>query len=357
MILDKSKIQKILVIKFGGIGDILLSTPVLPNLKNYFPKAQINFLTLRHSRDILIDNPYLTRAFTYDPSEDKSWCLIKNIRTQNYDLVIDLFGNPRTALITFLSTARYRFGFNFRGRKYAYNIKTKGRGGEVHNVEFNLDALRALEIPIVSKKLYLPVNIVHEEFADEFIKTNNPGSKKIIGISKTGGWETKRYKVNDYIELINKLNGLYDINFILFWGNQKEKEDCEFIKSKITKSNAYLIPDSPIKYLGAIIKKCDIVIGNDSGPLHIAVAVGVPTLGIYGPTNPKLQGPYGENNLSVINDKLDCLYCNLLECPIGNICMTELSKEKIIDKVKELIRINGVELSTPEGTGEVKNNF
>lgn len=344
MKIDKSKIKKILVIKFGGIGDILLTTPVLPNLKNYFPDSEIYFLTLRHSRDILIDNPYLNRAFTYDPSEDKSWCLIKNIRSQKYDLVIDLFGNPRTALITFLSGAKYRFGFKFRGRNYAYNIKVRGRGGIVHNVEFNLDGLRALDIPIVSKKLYLPMNIVHEEFADQFIKSNNLGSKKIIGISKTGGWESKRYKVNDYIELINKLNEIYDVSFILIWGNEKEKEDCEFIKSKITKQNAVVIPDSPIRYLGAIIKKCAIVIGNDSGPLHIAVAVGVPTLGIYGPTNPKLQGPYGENNLSVVNERLECLYCNLLECPIGNICMTELSKDTIIDKVRDLVRINNVQL-------------
>jgi len=341
--LDKSKIKKILVIKFGGIGDILLTTPVLPNLKNYFPEAEIYFLTLRHSRDILIDNPYLTRAFTYDPSEDKSLCLIKNIRSQKYDLVIDLFGNPRTALITFLSGAKYRFGFNFRGRNYAYNIKVKGRGGIVHNVEFNLDSLRTLDIPIVSKKLHLPMNIVHKEFAEEFIKKNNIDARKIIGISKTGGWESKRYKVNDYIELINKLNELYDVNFILIWGNIKEKENCEYIKSKIAKGNAFVIPDSPIRYLGAIIKKCDLIIGNDSGPLHIAVAVGVPTLGIYGPTNPSLQGPYGETNLSVVNEKLRCLYCNLLECPIGNICMTELSKGKIIDKVIELIKINNID--------------
>ncbi|MEO6693762.1 MAG: glycosyltransferase family 9 protein [Ignavibacteria bacterium] len=346
MRLEKSKIKKILVIKFGGIGDILLTTPVLPNLKHYFPDSEIYFLTLRHSRDILIDNPYLTRAFTYDPGEDKSWCLIKNIRKQNYDLVIDLFGNPRTALITFLSRAKFRFGFKFRGRDYAYNIKVMGRGGKVHNVDFNLDALRALDIPVISKKLYLPMNIVHEEFANEYIKINNLDSKKIIGISKTGGWESKRYKVNDYIELINNLNELYDVNFILIWGNEKEKENCEYIQSKIAKGNAFIIPDSPIRYLGAIIKKCDLVIGNDSGPLHIAVAVGVPTLGIYGPTNPSLQGPYGENNLSVVNEKLDCLYCNLLDCPIGNICMTELSKGKIIEKVQELIRINNINLHT-----------
>ena len=350
MKIDKDKIKKILVIKFGGIGDILLTTPLLPNFKNYFPDAEINILTLRHSRDVLIDNPYISKAFTYDPTEDKSWCLIRNIRNQKYDLVIDLFGNPRTALITFLSGAKYRFGFNFRGRNYAYNIKAKGRGGIVHNVEFNLDALRALEIPVTSKKLYLNINIVHEEFADDFIKANRLNGRKLIGISKTGGWESKRYKVEDYTELINKLNEIYNTDFLLFWGTQKEKEYCEQIRDSITKKNAYIIPESPIRYLGAIISRCDAVIGNDSGPLHIAVAMGVPTFGIYGPTNPKLQGPFGENNLSIVNEDIECLYCNLLDCKIGNICMTELSKEKIIIKFKELLIKNNINLPLKNGS-------
>jgi ADP-heptose:LPS heptosyltransferase len=340
--IDKKKVKKILIIKFGGIGDILLSTPILPNLKDHFPGAKIYYLTLRHSRDILIDNPYLERVFTYDSSEDKSWCLIKNIRSQKYDLVLDLFGNPRTAFVTFMTGAKYRFGFKFRFRSYAYNIKEQGRGGEVHNVEFNLDALRALDIPIISKKLHLPVNIVHEEFADAFVRRYNINSKPVIGISKTGGWESKRYKKEDYVELIKQLHSMYDANFILFWGTKQEKDECDFINEQL-KDYTFCIPESPIRYLGAIIKRCDLVIGNDSGPLHIAVAMDVPTLGIYGPTNPALQGPFGDKNLSIVKEDLSCLYCNLLECPIGNICMTELSKEKIIENVKKLIAINNIQ--------------
>jgi len=340
LILDKNKIEKILVIKFGGMGDILLTTPVLPNLKAYFPKAEIYFLTLEHSRDLLFDNPYLTRTFTYTPSEDDSLCLIRNIRKQKYDLVIDLYCNPRTAMITFCSGAKYRFGFRFRGRKYAYNIMTDGRGGEVHNIDFNLDALRKLEIPIFTKDMFIPINIVHKEFADEFINKNNIKGKPIIGISKTGGWESKRYKTADYIILLKELNKIYDANYLLIWGTQKEREDCEAIHKEFPECT-FIIPDSPLKYLAALIERCDIIIGNDSGPLHIACAMKIPVLGIYGPTNPALQGPYGDKNLTIVNENLNCLYCSLLDCPIGNICMTELDKGKIIEKIKILMeRLN-----------------
>ncbi|MCB0721607.1 MAG: glycosyltransferase family 9 protein [Ignavibacteriae bacterium] len=341
MVIDKNRVKKILIIKFGGIGDLLLTTPVFPNLRGYFPDAEIYVLTLRKGRDVLIDNPYLKRVFTYDPTEDKSWCLIKNIRKQKYDLIIDLYCNPRTALITFLSGAKYRFGFEFRGRSYAYNIKMKGRGGEVHNVDFNLDALRKMDIPITSKQLILPLNVVHREFAEDFIKSNNIDSKPILGISLTGGWEAKRYKMNDYIELIRMILNMYNINIVLLWGNDEEKKEAEEIHA-VFKDRSFIIPDSPIKYLGAIIERCDAIIGNDSGPLHLAVSTGVPTLGIYGPTNPLLQGPYGDKNLTVVKEDLDCLYCNLLECPIGNLCMVELAKDSLIAKFNELIAINNI---------------
>ena len=344
LILRKNKIKKILIIKFGGMGDLLLSTPVLPNLRDYFPEATIHYLTLRRSRDILMDNQYISRVITYDPDEDKSFFTIKNIRKQKYDLVIDLFCNPRTALITFCSGAKYRYGFDFRGRNYAYNIKMKGRGGIVHNVEFNLDALRKLDIPISSKKLNISVTVVHEEFANEFIEKYKIDSKNIIAISLTGNWEAKKYKTQDYIELMEKINQKYNVNFVLIWGNENEKIECEKIHN-VYKNNSFIIPDSPIRYLGAIIKKCDLLIGNDSGPMHIAVAQGIPVLGIYGPTNPALQGPYGENNLTVVNNNIDCLYCNLIDCNIGNICMTELPKDSIMEKLNELIRINNLIIS------------
>ncbi len=339
MKINKDEIQRILVIKFGGMGDILLSTPVLPNLKIYFKSARIDYLTLIRNRDILMDNEYIDRVLTYDSSIDKSFDLLRHIRNKKYNLVIDLFCNPRTALLTFLSGAKYRVGYNFRGRRYAYNIRKEGRGAEVHNVDFNLDALRFADIPVVHKHLNLSVNIVHKEFADKFITDTNISSEILFGIAVTGGWESKRYKIPDYIALMKKILSKFDVKFVLIWGTEKEKKQCEEIKSAL-QGKAVLVPDCAIRYLAAIIKKCVLVIGNDSGPLHVSGAVEVPVLGIFGPTNPKLQGPYGERNITVQNIKLECLNCSFLNCKIGNICMTELSKDYMLSKLDELIEKN-----------------
>ena len=339
MKLDKDKIKKILVIKFGGIGDVLLSTVVLSNLKIYFPNAEIYFLTHSSCRDIVSDNPYITKFFTFNFGLDEAWCLVKNIKLQQYDLIIDLYGNPRSALVTFWSRAKYRVGFNFRHRKYAYNIVAQGRGGSVHNVEFNLDALRKIEVPITKYELAVYIKDIHKNFADKFLIKNGIDKKEIFGILISGGWETKKYKAKDFAELIKIIKEKYDVNILLMWGVESERAECEFIK-KETGDYVFIEPETSLKYASAFMRRCKVIIGNDSGLLHLAVASGVPVLGIYGPTNPDSQGPFGGNNLVVRNEKLDCLNCNLLECKIGNICMTELPKEKITEKIKILIDKN-----------------
>lgn len=337
MILDKEEIEKILVIKFGGIGDVLLSTPVLSNLKNYFADADIFFLTHSSCRDVIYENPYVSRLLTFNFGSDDSKRLLKSIRKRNFDLVIDLFGNPRTALVTYRSKAKYRVGFNFRNRKYAYNINVEGRGASVHNVEFNLDAIRALEIPIVSNELSVYIDNAHRDFANDFISKNGINKKDIFGILISGGWESKRYKTKDFIELVKKIREKFDVNILLIWGIKSEKKECEDIKAG-TGDYVYISPETNLKKSSALMRKCKIAIGNDSGLLHLAVASGVPIVGIYGPTNPASQGPYGEKNMVVRNESLDCLNCNLLECKIGNICMTELQKEMILEKIDSLIK-------------------
>jgi len=337
--IEKENIKKILVIKFGGIGDVLLSTPVITNLKKYFPDAEIHFLTHSSCREIFIDNPDIERYYTYNFGEPDSKRLLKSMRDKSFDLIIDLYGNPRTASICFFSKAKYRVGFNFRNRKYAYNIIAEAKNNKEHNVEFNLDALREIGIPIESKELTFYFNDSHRRFADDFSSKNGIDNKDIFGIIISGGWETKKYKTKDYSELIKMIKDNYDVNILLIWGVENERKECEEIKSN-TGNYVFISPQTNLKYAYALMKKCKVIIGNDSGLLHLSVASGTPVLGIYGPTNPVSQGPFGKKNLYIRNEKLDCLNCNLLECKIGNICMTELPKENIIEKINELKKLN-----------------
>lgn len=334
---DRSKIKKILIIKPAAVGDVLLSTPVIENLRCNFPQAQINFLTQKYCREVLTDNPYLDRVLTYDLTTDSSYCLIRNIRKQKYDLVLDLFCNPRTALITFMSAARYRVGYRFRFRSYAYNIKVKPRGGEIHNIDFNLDSLIHLGLEVISRRPYFPVNDIHDEFAEKFFKDNQLDDKRVIGINPAGTWETKVWYPEKYVELIKLLNA--DYKFLLFWGNENERTIAERIK-KNSGSNAILIPEVDLKYAAALIKKCRLFITNDSGPMHIAWVLGISVAAIFGPTSSNLQGPLGDKTVVIKNETLTCLGCNLTkisDCPYVHACMKDLTPEYVYYTLSKLL--------------------
>ena len=338
---DRNKVNRILVIKPGAIGDVILSTPVIENLRHNFPGAVINFLTQSYCSDAVEGNPFLDRVLTYDIGKgDSSVCLIKNIHNQKYDLILDLFGNPRTAIIVFNSDAKYKVGYRFGWRKFAYNIKVKPRSSEVHNVDFNLDSLRKLNLEIITRKPRIEINTVHREFADEFFRVNNLERGQTAGINPCGTWETKVWPAEKYIELGKKLSGNYRI--LIFWGYGQEKTEAEKIKNAIGEQ-ALIIPEVNLKYMGALLEKCRVFITNDTGPMHIAWALGVNTAAIFGPTNSHLQGPLSENSLILKNDKLPCLGCNLTEivkCPNQHKCMRDLDADEVYSNILNYLTLN-----------------
>ena len=322
-------INRILVIKLRAIGDVLLSTPVVQNLHDHFPFAQIDFLADKFASDVVIGNPWVSNVLTFDRKNDSSVGMIRQVREKKYDLIIDLFSNPRSAIITRLSGARFRAGFPFRWRKYAYNIIIPPRAGNIHNIDFNLDALRRLDIPVLHFQPYFPLEGWAKQFAAEWFRGENLDGKQVVGLNPSGGWYTKRWGLEHYARLGDLIGQRYGASIIVLWG-PGEEDDARFIQQRM-KIPAQVIPKTTLSQLGAIIQRCAFIVSNDSGPMHIAASLGIPTLGIFGPTNPLQQGPYGINHRWVRNEELDCLECSLTACPIGNICMTQLEVERVLD--------------------------
>ncbi len=331
-----SAINRILIIKLRAIGDVVLSTAVIENLRAQFPNATIDFLTERFASDAVAGNPHLNSVVTFHKASESSLSLIQKIRKGNYNLVIDLFCNPRTALITFLSGAKYRIGYSFRGRRYAYNVLVTPRSGEVHNVEFNVDALRKLEIPIVTTNPVFFLSEDEKHFAREWKNSLHTEQNKIIvGLNTGGGWYTKKWKLEYFAALADMIVERHHAEIVLFWG-PGEKDDVLHVQS-LMKHRSHIIPKTTLKQMGALLQECNYIITNDSGPMHIAATLGVPTLGIFGPTNPHLQGPYGSKNEWVRNEELDCLGCNYTSCPINNVCMKDLSVTIVLQSFEKLV--------------------
>ncbi|MBN2571751.1 MAG: glycosyltransferase family 9 protein, partial [Ignavibacteriales bacterium] len=197
---DRNQIKKIICIKPRGIGDIVLSTIILENLKNFFLDATIDYLTEDFAKDALSNNPFINKVITFKKKDFFLKVALK-IRKEKYDIVFDLWSNPKTAQITFCSGIKYRVGYAYRGRSYAYNIKaTTSRGGETHSAEHNLEILKPLNIPIISKNIHYYCNKDDLLKAKLFLEANS-FTQNIIGIIPSGGWESKRCPKEKWVEI------------------------------------------------------------------------------------------------------------------------------------------------------------
>src|SRR5262249_40480978 len=156
------------------------------NLCAAYPGAELHFLTERPSRQVLEGNPHVHQLLVFDSRRQHALSLMLQVRSQHYDLVIDLFGNPRSALLTYFSGARYRVGYTFNWRKYCYNILVNPRGGEVHNIQFNLDALRAIGVPALTALPSFNIDGPSRGFAESFFREKGLESQCVIALNAGG---------------------------------------------------------------------------------------------------------------------------------------------------------------------------
>ncbi len=332
--IDKEAVRKILVIKLRAVGDVVLSTIVLKNLRHAFERTSIEFLTEPAGGNILMDHPLIDSVMVFDKHVMSSLGLIRKVRRQQYDLVIDLFGNPRTALITKLSGARYRVGYRFRGRSYAYNILVEPRGGEVHNTQFNLDALESIGVPVIDRTLHIVPRIPDEERVATLWPKLAPHGERVIAMNVGGGWAIKRWPLDRFAALADSLMEECKCLVMLTWG---PGEEGAVAKVRAMMRRAPIVPPpTTLLEMAALLRRCAMMVSNDSGPMHIGAAMGIPVLGIFGPTSPRLQGPWGTMARTVQVENLDCLGCNLTKCPIGNLCMQQLTVERVLEAATTL---------------------
>lgn len=334
MQVDINKVKKILLIKPRGIGDIVLSTIILENIINSIPGCQIDYLTEGFAKPSVINNPLVTKVLTMGKKEFPLKVAFR-IWKEKYDMVIDLWSNPRSAQITFLSRVKYRVGFNYRGRRYAYNIHATSERGDHHSAEHNLELLKPLNIPIISKKVTFIVDKQDAEFGKEFFEKNNLSGQKVAGIIPAGGWASKRCDYDKWIEICGELNNSLGMKTLILWGPGDEED--AFKINEALPNITILAPKTELVQMTGLMKYCSLIIANDSGPMHIAAAMDLPTLGIFGPTNPEAHKPYSPKSDYINKSDLHCIICNKLECPYNHECMKLLDPIDVINKVKEIL--------------------
>lgn len=321
-----------------------MCTPVFPNIKKAWPNARVDMLVEEASAPLVRNNPaidsvvVLPRKTWERMPAHTAWIeslrFIRRLRSARYDLVIDLFGNPRSAFLTGVSGAPVKAGFAFRGRKVWYNTVIEPRGDQVHEVEFNLDALRRLKIPVSVKDPQIFASEQDYSYVDTWLSSAVPRGRRVLGIHAWASWPAKAWPGEYFSRLARAASSELNMSVVMLWG-PGEKQHAENI-AEAADCGVLIAPPTSLTQLAALMSRFTAVAATDSGPMHIAAAMNTPTLGIFGPTNRDLQGPWGPASRVVYNKDLDCLGCNLTRCSMRT-CMNGLSPEQVLEELKKLV--------------------
>ncbi len=333
-------VLRILVSRLRFVGDIVLTVPVLEVLRDKFPDSEICYLGDKDGVSLLENNPDINEILPYDfarPSVVEQFRVASALRGRKFDVAIDLFGNPRSAIVVLLSGAKMRIGgeFGWRAKAYTHPIKVRER---VSAVTFHLRYLRPLGIEEEYRRprIFLTeteVNDAVEYLASAGIDNSRPRFGMHIGAT----WPAKVWLPEHFSRLAQMAADELGAQIIVTYGPR----DLQYLKAFSSSCNVEFvsIPPQQLRRLAAVISVCDSYVSNDAAPMHISAAVGTPTIGIFGPGEPDIWFPYSKD-LGYFSLKKDVQCCRRDFCSLkgGDYmrCMKQLKPEEVFEVVKEV---------------------
>jgi len=344
--------KKILIINPYGIGDVLFTTPVIGNLRLAYPQAVICYLANKRTAGMLKCNPDIAKVFVYERDEfvgnyPKYFKLFKSINQERFDLVLDFSLNSSFGFLSFACGIKKRVGFDYRKRGFFLTDRVPLLGYEdKHVVEYYLDLLRQIEVPVKSLPMRLDVPDAETQWAKQWLEANHVDrSKKLIAVFPGGGasWGKaagfKRWSAPKYAELIDIIIEKFDAVIILM-GDPKEEVLCREVARLARFPVQVAAGASSLLGSAALLKLTQGAVVNDGGPLHMAVAAGVKTAAIFGPVDPRVYGPYPVGAHRVVQKGLPCQPCyrrfRMASCGHIN-CLGELSVQEVYRKVEQIL--------------------
>lgn len=305
-------IKKILVIKTGAIGDVLMSTPFLRVLRKRFPKAEIDYYVSAWSKDVLMGNKNIDKVIAFDQSIFfkkkifKALKLAKQIRKEKYDLCFVLDKHYFMNLFAYICKVPVRVGFNRFGEGFTNTINVR-YGPVKHEIDYYLElAYKVGAEKTKDKNLELNLSKDDLKFADDFFRKSK--IKKAVAVVPGGAKNpgepvhfVRRWPAEKFLELIEKLKN----RSVILIGGPGDEEVSNFIFRNLRrKQGVYnLVGKVSIKKSAAVMKKCNCIVCCDSGPMHIASAVNKKVVSIFGPTNPARKAPLRKESTAIWKDK------------------------------------------------------
>lgn len=321
--------DRFLVCRPRYMGDILLTTPLLRYLKENVKNCFVTYLVEDRYKDILVGNPCVDDILIIPKGLKQTLDFWKEIRKMNYSAAIDLFCNPRTAIIFKGLKAKKKIGYDVGLRGCVYDSKIKV-SSDPSAIISHLSAVKNLEMEIKEYRTefhfmdYEKEKLVSSEIKDKI------RNRFVVGLYPGASWQSKIWHIDNFVELGRNLAETGVIILILYGINDKNL--AEYLKLEVGE-NAIMAPETNIRALAVYLSICNLVIGNDCGPMHLSVAVGTTTWAIFGAEDPSIWFPYSEPHEALAADA-ECRPCNKTYCK-KTICLDNLKADSIIMKFKE----------------------
>ncbi|MFA5270893.1 MAG: lipopolysaccharide heptosyltransferase II [Candidatus Omnitrophota bacterium] len=334
--------KKILIIRTDRIGDVMLSTPVIKNLRNAYPNAHIAFMARPYTREIVEDNPYLNEIIVYDKNNMHKGILSSVkfsffLRKKKFDIVFILNPTNRANLITFFAGIPMRVGLNRKmGNFLSHRIEDTKHEGKKHELEYTLDILRKIGIQALDTQTYFPLKQPSEQKIETLIEKLNIKNTGFIIIHPWASCPSKRWPTEHFIELIKLLKEKTSLKIVII-DEQKRK----FLASMCEQNTIIDLSEKlNLSDTASLLKRAKLFISNDSGPVHIAASLNTPVISIFGRNEPGLSPkrwrPLGARSFHIHKgcDSKECLAHN---CKKGFICLRSITPQEVFNIALSII--------------------
>lgn len=339
------KIKNIAVIRTDRIGEVLLSTVAVDALRKSYPEAEIYFVTSEYSKPLLDERADISGILTMDTSRGagvvaNALKLASFLKEKKTDMAVVL--NPHKALHLgcFLAGVKMRLGYD---RKWGFLLNIKAEDtryeGAKHEIEYTLDLLFLVGVTDPDPFPSITIPSAYNEAAESILKAKgiSPGSK-IVAIHPGTSNPAKMWPHEWYAELIRKIKAFSDEFAVLVIGGKEEKDLVRKLIDEARDGVIDLSGDLDLKTLAAVLGKCDLFIGNDTGPMHMASSMRVPVIAIFGRNIPGVSPmrwrPWGVEN-KVFHESPGCEPCMDTSCPFGYKCMRSIGVDEVFEAVRE----------------------
>ena len=320
--------KRLLVFSFSFIGDAVLSTAIIQPLRSHFTDSHLSFIVGPRAYDILATDPQLDAIILYDNRGEHAGLkgrlkLIKSLRQEKYDLVVNL---RDSILARFIQAEHWGIVHGDRNR---------------HAVTRYLEVLNKRGIDTKDAKPTIKLTEAEKKSAKKLLtKYDLAKARMLIGIHPGGNWQYKLWSAEKFARLADMLHTSCGASILLFAGPNERKLQAQI--ENLMKTTPVIIESENLREVAALISACDVYIGNDTGPMHIAAAVGTPVVALFGSTDHIRSGPYGEVNKVVHSGiNLGCNPCHPGRhpgsCGVGSCAVIDgITVEQVLKEVLHL---------------------